>query len=138
MTVIRLLLLLLVALLVGCDAVNDGSTRNTDRVEGSVGADTKKGTWYKVAQVTGTGKKTTETFKISGSEWKISWKTTAAKGKADEFIVILNDKQNPDLYEIIVNVTGTDEDLVFLEGKGQYYLTVTTTQQYSIDIQELR
>jgi hypothetical protein len=125
-----------------CDGIQSAKdeARNGNVLDGSVGGEKveKKLAWHAVLAVNGKASRTSETFKISGQEWKISWKTTPVKGKEDEFIIILFDKANPDVSEIIVNVTGSDTDFAYLEGKGQFYLMVTTSQPYEIKIDEQR
>jgi hypothetical protein len=128
--------------LTGCDGIQSAKeeAKSGNKLDGSIGGDKveKKLAWHNVIAVNGKASRTSETFKITGQEWKISWKTTALKGKEDEFIIILFDKSNPDVSEIIVNVTGTDTDFAYLEGKGQFYLMVTTSQPYEIKIDEQR
>jgi hypothetical protein len=98
----------------------------------------KKPQWKPVFKVKDKKSQKTKVFKISGGEWKIRWRTVPGKKGDDEFIIMLNDRNNQDVAEIIANVTGADEDFAYLEGKGEYYLQVTTTQPYEIIIEEAR
>lgn len=123
----------------GCQKLQDGSESSTEVLEGSAreGESDSNGAWHHVTTVKGDASKVSGDFTISGREWKISW-DSKPQGRDSEFIIILQDKKNSDIAEIIVNEVGATKDYVFLEGKGTYYLRVSTTQPYSIDIQELR
>jgi len=93
--------------------------------------------WHKVTSFQGEGPKETPPFKIKGKEWKISWETRPVKENG-EFIVILYDEKNPEVSEVIANTTGEGKDLVYLEGKGTYYLSINTNQSYTITVEELK
>lgn len=121
-----------------CQGLDDGSSQNTTVVEGSANTGDSAGAWHNVLSLKGENSKTSQVFNITGNEWKISWQATAPKGREDEFIIILFDKANPDISEIIVNEVGNTKDYVYLQGQGKFYLMVTTSQQYQIDIQEQR
>lgn len=93
--------------------------------------------WREVTTFRGQGPKETPSFKIKGKEWKISWRTKPVN-EIGEFIVILYDEKNPEISEVIANTTGEGKDLVYLEGKGSYYLSINTNQAYTITIEELK
>jgi len=93
--------------------------------------------WNKIYNLKGSKSKKSKVFKISGKEWKISWKTTPQKNKEGEFILLLRDKRNKSDAEIIANVTGADEDTRYLSSKGNYYLVVNTNQNYEVWVEEL-
>ena len=114
---------------------------NGQIMEGSIGTQENpkiKAQWRKVKSFKDTKSKKTETFKITGGEWKISWKTKPKKKKGSEFIIMLYDKKHPDAPEVIANVTGSDDDFTTLEGKGAFYLDIKTKQPYEIKIEELK
>lgn len=94
--------------------------------------------WVKLYNLKGTKSKKSKIFKITGKEWKISWKTTPQKNKEGEFILLLRDKRNKNDAEIIANVSGADEDTRYLNSKGSYYLVVSTNQNYEIFVEELK
>lgn len=94
--------------------------------------------WNKVYNLKGNKSKKSKVFKITGKEWKISWKTTPTKNKDGEFILLLRDKRNKSDAEIIANVIGADEDTRYLNSKGNYYLVVNTNQNYEIWVEELK
>ncbi len=94
--------------------------------------------WNKIYNLKGTKSKKSKVFKITGKEWKISWKTTPQKSKEGEFILLLRDKRNKSDAEIIANVTGADEDTRYLNSKGNYYLVVNTNQNYEVFVEELK
>ena len=93
--------------------------------------------WNKVYNLKGSKSKKSKVFKISGKEWKISWKTTPKNQKEGEFILLLRDKRNKSDAEIIANVTGADEDTRYLNSKGSYYLVINTNQNYEVWVEEL-
>lgn len=94
--------------------------------------------WVKLYNLKGSKSKKSKIFKITGKEWKISWKTTPQKNKEGEFILLLRDKRNKNDAEIIANVSGADEDTRYLNSKGSYYLVVSTNQNYEIFVEELK
>ncbi len=120
-------------------ADDEGSTQPGSVLDGSIAKKDlkKKAVWKKVIAVKDVKSGKSKTFKINGSEWKIRWKTKPGKAGDDEFIVLLNDKDNQ-TSEVIANVSGSDEDFAFLEGKGEYYLQITTGQPYEIVVEEVR
>ena len=140
-----LLTLLLAALVVGCDGERvrreaaDGASEQSV-MEGSIGkAGTKKtaARWREVLALRNKKNVKTKTFKIAGSEWKIRWKTKPKKGQeTEEFLVVLYDKKNKDVNEIIANDMGEVEDFLYLDGKGDYYLEVTTNMPYELVVEE--
>lgn len=135
---------LLISLLVGCnetrkEAMNralNGEASSSNIAEGT--EEKIKLKWNKIYNLKGTKSKKSKVFKITGKEWKISWRTTPQKNKEGEFILLLRDKRNKSDAEIIANVTGADEDTRYLNSKGNYYLVVNTNQNYEIFVEELK
>lgn len=135
---------LVIFILLGCnetrrEAVNralNGEASTSNIAEGS--EEKVKLKWNKIYNFKGTKSKKSKVFKITGKEWKISWKTTPQKNKEGEFILLLRDKRNKSDAEIIANVIGADEDTRYLNSKGNYYLVVNTNQNYEIFVEELK
>lgn len=95
--------------------------------------------WRAIKKFKGKKSRKTEPFKISGKEWKVSWKTKTPEKKQDaEFILILKNRQNKEDSHVIANYTGSDEDFSFLEGRGEYYLQINSSQDYEITVHELK
>lgn len=95
--------------------------------------------WRKVSEFKGTRSMKTKTFKIKGKEWKVNW-NVEEKGKDNgEFIVILHNKKDKNDTEIIAQQTGSGPDFAPFEGgQGEYYLEVTSSQPYSIEVHEYK
>lgn len=135
---------ILIITLLGCnetrrEAVNrafNGEASSSNIAEGN--EEKIKLQWNKIYNLKGTKSKKSKVFKITGKEWKISWKTNPQKNKEGEFILLLRDKRNKSDAEIIANVTGADEDTRYLNSKGNYYLVVNTNQNYEITVEELK
>ena len=96
--------------------------------------------WKEVSVVQGSTSIETDPFKIKGKEWQIKWELKPqSKKKASEFILILYDRNDPAYTEVVANAEGAENDFVFLEGKGEYYLSVNAKNtQYRITIEELK
>jgi len=90
--------------------------------------------WRPVLKITSQKPQKTPYFKITGKEWKIHWRNKSN----GELIVILYDETKPDYSEVLVNVSTSDEDVIFLTGKGRYRLEVMAKQPYEILVEELR
>lgn len=120
----------------------EASQADAALVDGSIGKSELKvqPKWKEVLRVRNKKNHKTKQFKISGSEWKIKWRTKPGKAAAgdEEFIIILYDKNNQDVSEIIANVSGEDEDFAFLEGKGEYFLSINTDQPYEVVVEEIK
>lgn len=137
-------MLALVAVLAVATTGCGSSTSETDAalVDGSIGkAELKvQPKWKEVLRVRNIENHKTKRFEISGSEWKIKWRTKPGRNSTgdEDFIIILYDKNNQDVSEIIANVTGEDEDFTFLEGKGEYYLDIKTSQPYEVVVEQIK
>lgn len=90
--------------------------------------------WRPLVKIISQKPQKTPPFRVSGREWKIHWKNKAP----GELILILYDANNPDYSEIIANTSTVDEDVVYLNGKGQYLLEVVGKQPYEVFVEELR
>jgi len=90
--------------------------------------------WRPLVKINSKKPQKTPPFKISGKEWKISWKNKSP----GELIVILYDENRPDYSEILVNVNAPDEDVIYLTGKGKFRLEVVGQQPYELLVEELR
>lgn len=95
--------------------------------------------WYTVSTVEGNGSKQSEPFRINtDGDWKIRWRTTPGAQGTDEFVIILYDKNDEFINEIIANVAGQDEDFAYLEGKGEYFIEIKSSQEYQVVVEEQR
>jgi hypothetical protein len=136
--------LVLVLSVVACDSdrVRREAADSADAqsvMEGSIAkSSTKKAArWKEVLTVKNKKNAKTKTFRISGNEWKIRWKTKPKRGQeGEEFLVVLYDKKNKDVNEIIANDMGLVEDFLYLDGKGDYYLDITTNLSYELVVEE--
>ncbi len=136
--------LVAIALMIACNNLEQLDQHSTTEKEATILDESVvkkdlaiKPKWKQVILIKGKGPKESEIFRIRGKEWKIAWKTQSDE-TSDEFILILYDKNNPENTEVIANTTGDSEDFVYLEGKGEYYLSINTKQSYEITIEELR
>ncbi len=129
---ISIILLFLTSLfLSSCGEISEGPAhKNQINEEGS-----GKLKWKKVLTLKGNSSKKSKVFKITGKEWKISWKTNP-KNKDGEFIVILKDKKNKASSDMVANLTGDDEDVRYMTGSGSYYLNIKSDQNYEITVED--
>lgn len=90
--------------------------------------------WTDVVQFTGESIKETESFVIDEGEWRINWETTADAGAGIFTFDILKDEGE------FVTVGGLSQgagsDTTNQRGSGDYYLSINTTQPYTITVQQ--
>ena len=90
------------------------------------------GDWEPVAAWSGQATKSTDTFHISSSQWRISWTTS---GPADFEIFVYNGTGG--LRGQATNVKGPGSDSAVIRGAGDYYLVINTAQPYQIEVEEM-
>lgn len=95
-------------------------------------------TWYEVTSFEGNSHKNTETFNVSGYEWRINWSTEPDPEYGDSNFVVFvhNEKDGND--DLAVNIIGAGGDTTYMRGSGDYYLEIKTRQPYEITIEEKR
>jgi len=93
--------------------------------------------WHEIASWEGTATKSTETFNVSTTEWRISWETRPGQLGDMNFQIYVY-KANGDLVTVAANIIGYNKDNSIIRGIGSYYLMINTAQPYSISIQEKR
>ena len=49
-------------------------------------------------------------------------------------IMVYNSKGDPD--SVIANIIGAGEDISYMRGKGDYYLSINTAQDYKIVVEQ--
>jgi hypothetical protein len=93
--------------------------------------------WRAVRSFTGSSIKNTESFTISGDEWRISWVTRPGEyGEMNFQIYVYN--ADGSLKDIAANVIGAGEDSTVIRGSGTYYLQFNSGQPYSVVVEEYR
>ena len=94
--------------------------------------------WKKVEEFSGTETMETPVFKIKGKEWQIKWSVKPTNSDA-EFILILYDSKNPEYMEVIANTEVKENDFAYLEGKGEYYLSINAKNvKYKVSVEEVK
>jgi hypothetical protein len=86
-------------------------------------------------KLNGQADRRSKAFSIDSDKWRITWKTQP-NDRDGEFIVMLYDQQNPGEPLIITN--SPENDMSDVEGNGVYYLEVTSSQPYQIEITEFK
>jgi len=92
-----------------------------------------QGTWQTIKSWQGKSTKNTETFNISGNEWRICWDT-----RGDGIFSITVYTSDGEMVDLAANVQGNDSDCSIMRGAGAYYLSINTTQTYTIQVQVKR
>ena len=92
--------------------------------------------WRTVASWGGSGTKTTESFQITGSEWRINWKTSKG-GLGVDLIQIYVYDASGSLVSLAANAMDAGSDTSYMHSRaGRYYLTVNTATNWAIVIEE--
>ena len=92
--------------------------------------------WRTVASGGGSGMGTTETFQITGSEWRIHWKTVSSGPAGDLFQIFVYDS-NGRLVTMAANAMNAGADTSYVIGKpGRYYLSVNSGTNWAVIIEE--
>ena len=88
--------------------------------------------WHTVTTFSGTNTKNTEPFTVKGSQWRIAWTETG-----DGYFGA--DAEKPDQssgYCPIANTIGTNSDSTYCYTPGTYYISVNTSNTWSIKIED--
>lgn len=93
-------------------------------------------TWHTVLEVSGKSIKQSETFTITGDEWRISW-SAKTRGRGSDIFQIYVYNADGSLKGVAANVQGADDDATIMRGAGTYYLEIlNTAQPYGIVVED--
>lgn len=118
---------------VGWDGATKTASINDKGLEPSVAVPVSE--WKEVISFEGSSTKDTQTFKITGDEWRIVWETSPGT-YGDGVFQIYTYKSNGDIGGVDANVIGKANDTSYKRGSGEYYFTINTTQPYKIVIEQ--
>ncbi len=93
--------------------------------------------WREVKRFSGQSIKDTESFRISGREWRISWETKPGEYGDMNFQIYVYNSAG-EIVGVAANVVGYDKDFSIQRGAGNYYFTINTAQPYTIIVEEKR
>lgn len=97
---------------------------------------TTPATWRTVLEVSGKSIKQTETFSITGDEWRVSWSVKTRGRGSDNFSIYVYNADGS-LKGVAANVQGADDDSTIMRGAGTYYLKIlNTAQPYGIVVED--
>lgn len=88
------------------------------------------GNMYRIASWEGAANKNTETFDVTTQEWKIAWWT---RGDSN-FILEVYDADSNRRIELAVNIVGNGQDSTIMRSKGRFYLKISTSQDYRVQV----
>lgn len=93
--------------------------------------------WTTVAKWSGTSTKTTETFNVQSSEWRIHW---ALEGDAYSILQIFVYNDKGAMVSLAANQLGPSQDVSYVRAPaGKYYLTINTANsKYAIIVADQR
>jgi hypothetical protein len=92
-------------------------------------------TWTEVISWEGSSIKDTETFSITANEWRIRWSTWPGQYGDMNFQIYVYEA-NGNLNSVAANIIGEGNDVSYVRGSGDYYLTINTGQPYAITIEQ--
>jgi ribosomal protein S19 len=95
-------------------------------------------TWKQVKIFEGNTINNTESFKITSDEWRIVWESKANDTGIGYTTIVLVKAGVNDIKtgKVIGSKIGSGNEISYMSGIGQYYLAITSTQQYKITIEQ--
>ncbi len=90
--------------------------------------------WVKVAGFSGYSEKNTEPFTVR-APWKVVWSTRPGNAGNGNFAVFIYDSAG-NMVDLAANVVGTGSDECYQYNGGTFYLNISTSQAYAVDIYE--
>jgi len=85
------------------------------------------GSWHFITAFSGTGDKTTDTFKISSSKWRIKWSYTTNYPEYAIFSVFIYPKGETVSYIDFIDASGASKsDISYIYQSGEFYLKIIT------------
>lgn len=91
--------------------------------------------WRDVLTMEGSGSKKSEPFSV-GSRWRIHWKAQANEDTASNFVIFVQRVSDGGTEDMVANVVGASTDSSEEYKAGRYYLSVNSTEPYTITISE--
>lgn len=108
-------------------------TSSSDLTESTVAV--KRDKWRPVSNFTGKASQRTKPFSVSGTEWKVNWRSLEGKG---EFNLVLYNADNNEQVDILISTTLSDEDTEYFTQPGRYYFEVKSDRPYEIAVEEYK
>lgn len=94
-------------------------------------APTSTATWHTVATFSGETQKNTSPFVIQGSQWRITWQDTG-----DGYFGATAQTTDGNNNCSIANLAGSGSDTTYCYSPGTYYISVNTSQAWSMTVQD--
>lgn len=97
--------------------------------------------WTEVATWRGDGTKSTETFSIKSSEWRILWATKIQLASASiKMLQIMVYNEKGELVALAANTTNAGDDFSYVRSKpGNYYLEIMSLNcDWAIAVEDIR
>ena len=83
------------------------------------------GSWHYVTSFSGQGDKTTDSFKITGSKWRIKWNYTTNYPEYATFSIFIYPKGETVSYIDFVDASGAGKsDVSYIYQSGEFYLKI--------------
>jgi hypothetical protein len=86
----------------------------------------------------GMGPRETETFHIASSLWMIDWNTHPTEKRSPAFFSIKVYSAEGKLIGSPAKTKGEDLDSALMNGSGDYYLIIETSQKYTVSVKVQR
>ncbi len=90
--------------------------------------------WREVKNWSGSGAKTTESFAVSSSEWRVRW--TASKSQYGVFqIYVYDDKDR--LVSLAANNQGGGSDTSYVRGAGRHHMMINAANvEWTVSVED--
>ena len=82
--------------------------------------------WRQLAAWNGSGIKTTESFSVRGSEWRIKWKTSNEAFAGAGLLQIMVYDSSGNLVTLAANKLGVGSDVSYVRSRGKHHLTINS------------
>ena len=90
---------------------------------------------HQVGLWNGNGCKNTETFYVPTKVWYITWKTWLEPGrKSGGLLAIWVYTEDGKYVDLVANVIGADTDSSAMRGKGHFYLEISSSQPWTVEV----
>lgn len=91
--------------------------------------------WVEVKRWTGNGQKNTESFRITGGQWRIRYSSRSVNPALTIFQIYVYGI-DPKSLDIAANSTEPGDDVSYMHKKGQFYLQINTSNRWTVIVEQ--
>jgi hypothetical protein len=108
------------------------------RSASSAGRPASNGAWAEAKRWEGSGTRQTESFTMTGPEWRIRYKTVASTQAQGVFQIYVHDAESRSVVTVAANRIGDGADVSYVKGRrnGRYFLRVSATSSWVVTAED--